>query len=101
MAVNDPPLSANTWYYFTFSVDGKNGKMKINQNEVSILSLDDDFVDNINIVFPGTLHIGVSFDEFDPNFNGDLTCFAYHIDKSDPAKSESDDCKMVSFADSC
>ncbi|CAC5362935.1 unnamed protein product [Mytilus coruscus] len=101
VSVNNPPLIVNTWYYLTFSVDGKNGKMKINQDEVSIFSDDNNFEDDIDIVLPGTLRIGGSFDEIDSNFNGDVTCFAYHSDKPDPAKSESEgQCKTASVAES-
>lgn len=102
VVVNDPPLSANTWYYWTFSVDASNGKMKIYQDENKIFSEDVNFVNDIAIGLPGTLRIGGSFDEFDANFIGDVTCFAYHSDKPDPPKIESENqCKIAPAGESC
>ncbi|CAC5367055.1 unnamed protein product [Mytilus coruscus] len=82
-------IGLNTWYYMSFGIDRSSGKMKIQQDAIAILELDDNFQNDIDIVFPGTLRIGGSFDEFDSKFNGHVTCFAYHSIKHDPPLSES------------
>ncbi|VDI46679.1 Hypothetical predicted protein [Mytilus galloprovincialis] len=87
-------LSLNNWHYFTFGIDRSNGKMKIYIDENLVDEVDDGFMDNIDIMLPGTLRIGRSFDEVDPNLIGEVTCFAYHIDKIDVPLSDSEnECK--------
>ncbi|XP_052082890.1 uncharacterized protein LOC127720349 [Mytilus californianus] len=87
-------LSLYNWHYFTFGIDRSNGKMKIYQDENLLEEFDHGFMDNIDIMAPGTLRIGRSFDEVDSNLNGDVTCFAYHIDKFNVPLSDSEnECK--------
>ena len=95
-------LSLNNWHYFTFGIDRSNGKMKIYIDENLVDEVDDGFMDNIDIMLPGTLRIGRSFDEVDPNLIGEVTCFAYHIDKIDVPLSDSEnECKNTTPDETC
>ncbi|CAG2246063.1 unnamed protein product [Mytilus edulis] len=86
-------LSPNSWNYLAFGIDINNGKMEIYHSETRILQLDNNLMNDIDIKLPGILRIGSSFDEVDPNFDGAVTCFAYHHKLNVPSSDSENECK--------
>ncbi|XP_071146859.1 uncharacterized protein [Mytilus edulis] len=86
-------LSPNSWNYLAFGIDISNGKMEIDHFETRILELDNNLVADIDIKLPGILRIGSSFEEVDPNFDGAVTCFAYHHKLNVPSSDSWNECK--------
>ena len=85
-----------TWHYISFGIDYRNGKFKVQLDDNQVMNIDDGHEDDIDMVLPGTLRIGRTFDDTHLPLIGYATCVGFHTIKNKPNPTDSGPLCMVS-----
>lgn len=89
-------VTNNTWHYISFCIDNSNGKFIVQLDDSTVMDIGDGHENDIDIVLPGTLRIGRTFDNTHLPLIGYATCVGFHTSKKIPNPTDSGPLCMVS-----
>lgn len=89
-------VTNNTWHYISFGIDYDNGKFKVQLDENTVMDIEDGHENDIDMVLPGTLRIGRTFDNTHLPLIGYATCVGFHTSENKPNPTDTAPLCMVS-----